>query len=508
MKSSYYGFTIYYRIENRKNGAAWILSYRGEDPDGKIIYEHPPRCVKNGEAVLAGYKTDYAANEHGQTIFEAELVSLAKDFAQGMLGLNKEETRERNLMFRKSLGNLPLGMLLSADSDEILGNGTERKRESIDDDRRAIKTLLIREGRTPWREVSQTHCAKWLADISSHSERACIRVMCKLFEIQCEAGVVNFFPWQRAPLGQKSQLPNNKNLTNAHIEPRMLTDEQCRVLIRRCTTRAENGVITGVDVALMLRLIQGIELEELCALDLSDFSYLYEFRERMSVRIHRVLVKGTKNYMRKEIDDSYRKRRLGLAHVVKECVDALKARRGNKDGPLLPCKANAKRRMTPRELQAKLKKVLRDEKIEPRQVTQGKAIRLKDPLQLLASTGRAELRKAGYEEEELRHTYGLMPQLTSAVSYCDYESEAEMNKLGALQDRWLRRFAGEHEKYSKRMAKGVTQKISAKQDGMRTETDIILDFSSVKAGNIPAEGIWIECGALHGMSGFAGIIKK
>lgn len=119
---------------------------------------------------------------------------------------------------------------------------------------------------------------------------------------------------------------------------------------------------------------------------------------------------------------------------------------------------------------------------------------------LLIREGRTPWR----EEEELRHTYGLMLQLTSAVSYCDYESEAEMNKLGALQDRWLRRFAGEHEKYAKRMAKGVTQKVSAKQDGTRTETDII-DFSSVKVGNIPAEGMRIECGALHGMSGFGSV---
>lgn len=507
MKSSYYGFTIYYRVENRKSGSAWILSYRGENPDGKIIYEHPPRCVKNGEAVLTEYKTDYAVNEHGQTIFEAELVSLAKDFAQGMLGLDKEETRERNLAFRKSLENLPLGILLSADSDEILGNSTERKKESIDDDRRAIRTLLAREGRTPWREVSQTHCAEWLAKKTGHAEQACIRVMCRLFAIQCEAGVVDFFPWRETLRGRTVQPQNNKNLTKKHIEPKMLTDEQCRMLIRRCTTRAENRTITGVDVALMLLLIQGVRLEELCALDLSDFLYLSEFRERMSVRIHRVLVKGTKNYLRKEIDDPYRKRRLGLAHIVKECVDALSSR-ANKDGPLLPLKANSKRRMTPRELQAELQKVLRDEKIEPRQVTQGKAIRPKDPLQLLTSTGPAELRKAGYEDEELRHTYGMMPQLTSAVSYCDYESEAEMNKLGAFQDRWLRRFAGEHEKYSKRMAKGVTQKIVAKQDGMRTEVDIILDFSSVRIENVPADGIWIECGALHGMSGFVGIIEK
>lgn len=508
MKSSYYNFTIHYRIENRKSGPTCILSYRGEDTGGKIIYEHPPRCVKNGEAVLARYNADYAVNEHDQTIFEAELASLVKDFAQGMLGLDKEEMRERNLMFRKSLENLPLAMLLSVDSDEILGSDTERKKESIDDDRRAIRTLLIREGRTPWREVTQSHCAKWFAGISNHSERACIRVMCKLFAIQCEAGVVDFFPWQRTPLGQKNRLQNNKNLTNAHIEPQMLTDEQCRVIIRRCTTRAENGTITGVDVALMLLLIQGIKLEELCALDLSDFSYLNEFRERMSVWIHRELIKGTKNYMRKDIDDPYRKRRLGLTHIVKECVDALIAYRGNRDGPLLPHKSNSKRRMNPVELRAELGKVLRDEKIEPRQITSGKAMRLKDPLKLLANTGRAELRKAGYEEEEIRHTYGMMPQLTSAVSYCDYESEAEMNKLGAIQDRWLRRFAGEHERYSKRMAKGVTQKISAKQDGMRTETDIILDFSSVRTENIPADGIWIECGALHGMSGFAGTIEK
>lgn len=462
MKSSYYGFTIYYRVENRKSGSAWILSYRGENPDGKIIYEHPPRCVKNGGAILAGYKTDYAVNEHGQTIFEAELVSLVKDFAQGMLGLDKEETRERNLAFRKSLENLPLGILLSADSDEILGNSMERKKESIDDDRRAIRMLLAREGRTPWREVSQTHCAEWLAKKTGHAEQACIRVMCRLFAIQCEAGVVDFFPWRETLRGRTVQPQNNKNLTKKHIEPKMLTGEQCRMIIRRCTTRAENRTITGVDVALMLLLIQGVRLEELCALDL----------------------------------------------IVKECVDALKASRVNKDGPLLPLKANSKRRMTPRELQAELQKVLRDEKIEPRQVAQDKAIRLKDPLQLLTSTSPAELRKAGYEDEELRHTYGMMPQLTSAVSYCDYESEAEMNKLGAFQDRWLRRFAGEHEKYSKRMAKGVTQKIVAKQDGMRTEVDIILDFSSVRIENVPADGIWVECGALHGMSGFVGIIEK
>lgn len=44
METTYYSFPITYRVEHRIGHPTIILSYR---KDGRIVYEHPPRRIKD-----------------------------------------------------------------------------------------------------------------------------------------------------------------------------------------------------------------------------------------------------------------------------------------------------------------------------------------------------------------------------------------------------------------------------------------------------------------------------
>ena len=127
---------------------------------------------------------------------------------------------------------------------------------------------------------------------------------------------------------------------------------------------------------------------------------------------------------------------------------------------------------------------------------------------LLSKTAPRELSKSGFENEELRFLLGQAPKLVSAKSYADFLNESELNKLGALQDRWLGRLWPDQSKINA----GKIGKLSGKRSmlrytstqGERTQAAIRITIPSIDPAvldTISAEGILLELGVCYGCSG-------
>ena len=200
----------------------------------------------------------------------------------------------------------------------------------------------------------------------------------------------------------------------------------------------QRGTVSGLDIALLLRLILALSLEEICALSLGDFCFLRDFPGRLTVNItHQITrVDGQSSYRIRPLTDPYKIRKLPLSAYLHMAFESYKQNRKTKSAPLselplVPAKNNVQRHMRPDDLRKELEKrfalLLKQET-----TLKGRHPSLHE---LLNQTAPRELLKSGVEAEELRFLMGKAPKLVSAKSYADFLNESELNKLGALQDR-------------------------------------------------------------------------
>lgn len=444
IQSSYYGFPVFYRIEKRQKNTL-VLSYR--DPN-KNIFELGPHRIDSPQVTA------------GQSFVEALPASVIAEFFERLLWTGQDmrwkiPKKFRNpkkrleylgdcLERRRSL-KLPLAVLFAADTwvlfqDPKLHKGTDM----IEDDLRAIKRLITHEGTVFWADVTPSMCGHWLSRQSNHMRVAIRRVMIQLFKFQRDNGSSiedNLLKWIQYTPTSDHEKPTRQSLIRTQISPTMLTDGQCSQILTSIEHLIAENQVSSIDMALLLHLTLAIPLKEICALNMGDFEYLREFPERLTVNITHELQKRKENYTRVAISDSnpYRIRKLPLARFLQEVFTSYTESQskigGTPDVPLIPNRANRKRYMRPDDLE----KILKQRLSKPSQ--QGSLSSLKEtsnPFNLLGeSTTSRMLRHHGVEEEELRFLLGKRPLLVSAKSYADYLNEVELNKLGAIQDRWL-----------------------------------------------------------------------
>ena len=492
---AYYGFPIFYRVECRSGHPTIILSYR---KDGRIVYEHPPRRIKD-------------------IPFDSLPEELLEEFFQHLFSLElPAEQRERGLYLRRSLVDLPLAALLAADSYTLFYNpDLGRKRVSVEDDKRAIALLLQNEGETPWQEVTPARCSRWMYghNLSDHARTSIKRVMRSLFLHQAEERIIDEIPWcNYDPNAASRPKQNFKSLIRTNVDPTTLTDGQCQALLTPIAKAIQRGTVSGLDIALLLRLILALSLEEICALSLGDFCFLRDFPGRLTVNItHQITrVDGQSSYRIRPLTDPYKIRKLPLSAYLHMAFESYKQNRKTKSAPLselplVPAKNNVQRHMRPDDLRKELEKrfalLLKQET-----TLKGRHPSLHE---LLNQTAPRELLKSGVEAEELRFLMGKAPKLVSAKSYADFLNESELNKLGALQDRWLGRLWPDQseinaDKSGKLSGKSSMLRYTSTQ-GERTQATIQITIPSVADPTIlealPYDGILLELGACYGCSG-------
>lgn len=494
IETTYYGFSLFYRMERRNGHPTIILSYR---QDGKIIYEHPPRRLK-GDVPTDGLPIEIL-EEFFQSLFSVDLPA---------------KNRERGLALRHALVNLPLAVLFLADSFALFKDPTlKRKKASIEDDERAIALLLQYEGHTPWREVTPAKCSSWMygRNRSDHARTSVKRVMRSLFLRQAEERIIEAIPWcNYDPNAASRPRQNFRSLIRTNVDPTTLTDGQCQALLTPITKAIQRGTVSGLDIALLLRLTLALPLEEICALNLGDFCFLQDYPRRLTVNItyYTVCAERQHSYRRLPLTDPYKIRKLPLASCVRDAIEAYRGQKSTGSSvqsvPLVPHKSNNQRHMRPDDLRKEMEKRFA---LIPKQgtITKGRTPSFHE---LSNRTAPRELLKSGFEEEELRFLLGQAPKLVSAQSYADFLNEAELNKMGALQNRWLRRLWPEQTKA--RCPK--TEKLSGKNSLLRyagpkracTQATIqimIPPTAPAVLDSMPTEGVLLELGACYGCSG-------
>ena len=290
-----YGFPIHYRIEHRADGNVFVFSYR-EEVEGRmeLVYEHPPRRIPKLERLLEGAEsTGVWTDDDGKTILEQLPERVMDEFFRCFLDTESSpEIRAIGLERRRSVPELTLGALLAADRAKLVPEVSEatkksRSPESIADDRRTISRLGQKAGQLRWHEATPEHCVAWLQEESEHMRRACGRIMKRVFipffemeEIDDLLGWEDFDPTMGIP-----SKPQFDGLIRKNVLPNMLSYGQCRTLVEKFFSSAGPKAVSGVDMALLLKLSLKMETEEICALNMESFVKLKDFSERMTVHV-------------------------------------------------------------------------------------------------------------------------------------------------------------------------------------------------------------------------------
>lgn len=513
-KIAYYGFPVYFRIENRADGDVFIFSCRQKlAGQFRLDYEHPPRRVPELEEMLReAERTGVWIDGDGKTLLERLPETIMDEFFRRFLNTTDERMRAVGIERRKSNLELTLGAIIAADREKLVSKKSEttgraRSRDSIEDDIRVLGCLCHREGCTTWRDVTVQRCSAWLSKESMHMQKACARMMKRLLRPYVDMRIIDdFLGWKDYdPETRGNHKPQYKGLVRSNILRNMLTYSQCQKLLGKFVPSGGSKVVSGVDMALLLKLTLGLDTEEICALNVESFSYLKDFPERLTVRITHLFCKspdGT-NYRIREIEDSYQRRILPLSRLANQCYTSICARRKLTGAtPLVPSKDNSKRHMTPEDLEKELNK--RISSLFAQNVFHVEGVRAPTANTILDNTAVQELRASSCEEEELRFIRGKRPLIVSAVSYADFLNEAELNKLGALQERWLNRVIAveaSEEGNTELYKRGATINWTTPSQGSRTQVTFKIDFPEDNLEEIPEEGITLELHAMHGFSG-------
>lgn len=513
-KTTYYGFPVFYRIEHRADGDVFVFSYRQKNAGQlRLEYEHPPRRVPMLERLLK--KAESAGDWFGgdeKNLLEQLPEDVMDEFFYKFLDISDERTREVGIERRKSIPELTLGAIIAADRERLIPKKSEttgrtRSRDSIEDDIRMLGRLCQREGGTTWRDVTVQRCSVWLSKESVHMQKSCGRMMKRLLLPFFEMRIIDdLLGWENYdPETRGNHKPQYKGLVRSNILPNMLSYGQCRELLGRFVSPAGPENVSGVDMALLLKLTLGLDLEEICAMNIESFAYLNDFPERLTVRITHLFCKSPEgaNYRIREIEDPYQRRILPLSRLATQCYTAIVGRRKLTGAtPLVPSKKNSRRHMTPEDLEKELNE--RASVLFAKGTFSVEGVRVPTVTAILDNTAIGELRKASIEDEELRFIRGKRPLIVSAVSYADFLNEAELNKLGALQDRWLNRVMSakvSEEQNTDLNKKGAIIRWTTPSQGSRTQIVFKIDFSERNMEEISKEGITLELHALHGFSG-------
>lgn len=510
LRGQYYGTPVYLRFERNKDGLFVIYTYR-DSSDGHIVYEHPHRIVS---AVMQSIIGQSNPNELGGDLFsnlEQICDKQLKDFFCRMLTMNadfcadkgkKVANRQEGIARRINLQDLTLGAMIAADCDMLLAgeNGAVRSRETVEDDARTLNLLLEKEGTTPWREVTPDKCGKWLVTESKHMRHSVKRLMKKILYPLCTIGAISdLLEWDvYDPEGEEHYRRSPKNCIRENVAPTMLTYGQCKKIF---PTFDEKGEIHSSpdDVALVLMATLGLDVETVCGLNREDFGRLTDFPDRMCVNIYKTFEREKKKCRGKTvpIDDESGRRKLPLSKYAALCIESLLKNSKHKTGPLIPHPTNPQRRMSPIDLQRS---------IEKRVKSVGLALNfdfskpIKTPeLTLLKNTAERELRKAGAEEEELRFLKGVSGRLVSAKHYEDFYNESELNRLGAMQDRWLKRVFPTVQSALHSKTGPANRMVTCKSNSVqnRTKGRIEIDFPPDSSAQGDLE---LELSALYGLS--------
>ena len=466
----FFGLPVTFRIEMRKNTAAVILSLRSHDKEridgnGAIVYEHPPRIVRF---------TDEAS-------VEKRVLELIPECLQRVFD---PDTKEGRALREKFAQRLPLAAVIAADFDRVAldmkwANSTKK------DHKRLLDLLVSKLGRMPFCEITQEKFALHLREggFSGYQINGQICAMRALVAYEETQYLISEHFVDTFIMGNRRAVVGPRDASR-HFEKNILTHAQVREIVATCAENLESS--RGyLYFGLILMLITGITIGELCALTWGSFSFSNTYTGITVIEISAETKLAGEVYRTEELNGP-RRRTLPLPptgekfyHRVKDNVPCAQA-----DMPFVRSPKNAARRMRPDEFDRWLKVFFRG--FDFAQQKEAKNL-LKHPDRVLRETFRAAMAICGCDEEEVRYLYGSAPESVFARNYCAYDDPRELAKLAAVVEHYIFSLmsASDTALDFKINRSGEDYAIAA-APGSRISGDLTVDLSKISHDNLEA----------------------
>lgn len=464
----FFGLPVTFRVEARKNAVAVILSLRSRnkeriDGNGAIVYEHPPRIVRF---------TDEASVEKRVWELIPECLQRAFDPA----------TKEGRALREKFAKKLPLAALIAADFDRVAqsmkwANSTKKEHKKL------LALLVSKLGWTPFCAITQEMFAFHLREggFSSYQINGQIYAMRALVIYEETQYLISEHFMDTFAMGNRRAVVGPQD-AKKHFEKNILTHAQVGEIVATCAENLESS--RGyLYFGLILMLITGITISELCALTWGSFSCSKTYTGITVIEISAEAKLAGEVYRTEELNGP-RRRTLPLPPTVEKFYHRVRDNAPNvqESAPLMRSFKNAARRMRPDEFEKWLKGFLRGFNFA--QQKESKNL-LKHPGRVLRETFRAAMAICGCDEEEVRYLYGSAPESVFARNYCAYDDPRELAKVAAILDRYIFSLMGTPDATLdfKINRSGEDHPIAAASGG-RISGDLTVDLSKISHDNL------------------------
>lgn len=466
----FFGLPVTFRVEARKNAVAVILSLRSRnkeriDGNGAIVYEHPPRIVRF---------TDEASVEKRVLELIPECLQRAFDPA----------TREGRALREKFAQRLPLAAVIAADFDRVAqsmkwANSTQKEHE------RSLDLLVSKLGWTPFCAITQEMFAFHLREggFSDYQISDQICALRALIAYEQSHHLISEHFMDTFTLGNRRVVVGPRDASR-HFEKNILTHAQVREIVLNCAENLE-GNHGYLYFGLILMLITGITIGELCALTWGSFSSSNTYIGVTVIEIA-AEAKHAGEVYRLEALNWPRRRTIPLSPTMAKLYHKVKNNAPNvqENAPFMRSFKNAARRMRPDEFDRWLKVFFRG--FDFAQQKEAKNL-LKHPGRVLRETFRAAMAICGCDADEIRYLYGSAPESVFARNYCAYEDPRELAKLAAMLDRYIFSLMGTPDATLdfKINRSGEDHPIAAASGG-RISGDLTVNLSKISHDNLEA----------------------
>lgn len=464
----FFGLPVTFRVEARKNAVAVILSLRSRnkeriDGNGAIVYEHPPRIVRF---------TDEASVEKRVLELIPECLRRAFD----------PDTKAGCSLRKKFAQSLPLAAVIAADFDRAAqsmkwANSTQKEHE------RSFDLLVSELGRMPFCEITQEMFAFHLREggFSSYQINGQICAFRALIAYEQAHHLISEHFIDTFTMGNRRTVVGPRDASR-HFEKNILTHAQVREIVATCAENLESS--RGyLYFGLILMLITGITISELCALTWGSFSCSKTYTGITVIEIGSEAKRVGEVYRTEELNGP-RRRTLPLPPTVEKFYHRVRDNAPNvqESAPLMRSFKNAARRMRPDEFEKWLKGFLRGFNFA--QQKESKSL-LKHPGRVLRETFRAAMAIYGCDEEEVRYLYGSVPECVFARNYCAYDDPRELAKLAAVVEHYIfSLMSASDTALDFKINRSGEDYVIAAAPGGRISGDLTVDLSKVSHDNL------------------------
>ena len=416
----FFGVTVTYRVEARKAGPTIFLSLRSSDGVhldgvGRVFYEHRGHIFRAPDEI--------GLEEYVRTLIP-ECLQRAFDPA----------TKKGRALRENFAQNLPLAAVIAADFDRVAqsmkwANSTQKEHK------RSLDLLVSKLGRMPFCAITQEMFAFHLREggFSSYQINGQIYAMRALVIYEETQYLISEHFMDTFAMGNRRAVVGPQD-AKKHFEKNILTHAQVGGIVASCAENLESS--RGyLYFGLILMLITGITIGELCALTWGSFSFSNTYTGITVIEISAETKLAGEVYRTEELNGP-RRRTLPLPPTVEKFYHRVRDNAPNvqENAPFMRSFKNAARRMRPDEFEKWLKVFLRG--FDFAQQKEAKNL-LKHPDRVLRETFRAAMAICGCDEEEVRYLYGSAPESVFARNYCAYDDPRELAKLAAVVEHYI-----------------------------------------------------------------------